>query len=107
VQLPADAVLYVDGQRMNMAAAIRTVITPVLEPEQNYFYTIKAEAYRDGKVVAESKRVSIKAGTTAHVNFSDMSMARADEPAKPARITVRAPEKAMLYVDGIPLPMDS
>ena len=101
VQLPADARLYVDGQVANLTSTPRTFVTPALQPGRDYYYTLRAEAVRDGQVVADSKRVIVRAGAEARVAFDNLvvPVARAAEPA-PARITVRLPADARLFVNG-------
>lgn len=80
VQVPADAVLYVDGTRSKQTAATRTIVTPQLPPGENYSYTLKVEATRDGQVVTESKRIVFQAGRTVQVDFGDLSTAKAKKP---------------------------
>jgi uncharacterized protein (TIGR03000 family) len=100
VQMPADARLYVDGQLANLTSNPRAFVTPSLTAGRDYYYTLRAEAVRDGEVVSESKRVIVRAGGEARVAFDDL-VARAPET-KPAaaRITVRLPVDAQLFVNG-------
>jgi uncharacterized protein (TIGR03000 family) len=74
VQLPADAKLYVDGQFADSGAAKRTFLTPALDPDADYYYTIKAEVVRDGKVVSDSKKVFVRAGKTSEVDFGTLGV---------------------------------
>ena len=101
VQLPRDANLYVEGQLVRLTDGQFT--TPVLQPGQNFVYTVKAEAVRGTLVVSEVKEVRVKAGETSRVGFSNLAT-----PApvlKPegiaSQITVRLPEKAKLYVNDV------
>jgi uncharacterized protein (TIGR03000 family) len=109
VQLPADARMTVDGQVADLTSATRSFITPALEMDRDYYYTIKAEADRNGRTLAQSKRVLLRAGQVSRVDFGDLTSAdavkvtREGTPA-PARITVRLPEKANLYVDDVLCP---
>jgi uncharacterized protein (TIGR03000 family) len=108
VRLPADAELYLDGKKSNLASATRKFVTPKLEPGQDYFYVINARAVRQGKAVAQTKRVILRAGQEARVDFGDLVAATAEAPAAaPAHITVRVPEDAQLYVDGVVCPLTS
>jgi uncharacterized protein (TIGR03000 family) len=71
VQVPIDARLYVDEQLVQTpASAQRTFMTPQLEPGPTYFYELKAEVTRDGKPIAQTKRIPVKAGQYLMVTFS-------------------------------------
>jgi uncharacterized protein (TIGR03000 family) len=107
--LPADAKLYADGQEIKVSGDKRTFLTPELTTGKDYFYILKAEMKRDGKDVAKSLRVVVRAGAVAEVNFGDLSDAAAAVPdeagAAPAKVTVTLPEDAKLYVDGVACPL--
>lgn len=98
VQLPDDARLYVDGKASRLTSSTRRLVTPALEPGQEYAYTLQAVAVRQGRVVQKTKRVTFRAGERTEVRFADLSQ-DADEQA-PARVAVRVPENARLFVDG-------
>ena len=109
VRLPADAKLFVDDQPIHLTSTTRTVVTPDLQAGQDYYYDVKAEVVRDGNVVADRKRVVLRAGQVSRVDFSGLGPV--EEPvvkkaeAKSARITVRLPESGRLFVDGVARPM--
>lgn len=105
VQLPADATLFVDDRPVTLSPTRRTVVTPVLEPGQDYYYVFRAAAVRDGTPVMDSKRVVIRAGAEALVDFSRLTSATVKAAGEPSSITVRLPENARLYVDGIFIPL--
>jgi len=107
VQLPADAKLYVDGQLAPLTSASRSFVTPDLQTGRDYYYTLKAEATRDGRTVAQSKKVVVRAGAVANVEFGDLRSTTVAEDAAPARITVKLPADAKLYVDGVACPLTS
>jgi uncharacterized protein (TIGR03000 family) len=73
VEVPADAKLFIDGHPMKTTAAVRAFNTPELEPGQLYYYEVKAEVMRDGKLVSQTKRVILKAGEVVRAGFSDMN----------------------------------
>jgi uncharacterized protein (TIGR03000 family) len=101
VQLPADARLYVDGQPVTLKSTARRIVTPRLENGQQYYYTLRAEATRDGKPVRAEKRVTFRAGDVARVNLDDLSGQTAEATAMaPAHLTVRVPSRAQLFVNG-------
>jgi uncharacterized protein (TIGR03000 family) len=96
VKVAPDARLFVDGDPVDIRAG-SSFVTPNLDPDREYFYVFKAEAVRDGKTITETKRVAFRAGETARVSFTDL----AAPPAAAARVTVRLPEDARLYVDDV------
>jgi uncharacterized protein (TIGR03000 family) len=72
VALPANAKLYVDDNLTKSTSSRRSFVTPELQPGQSYFYVLRAEVDRDGKTVAQSKKVTVRAGQTVETSFLDM-----------------------------------
>jgi uncharacterized protein (TIGR03000 family) len=72
VRLPADAQLTVDGSPTRSTEAVRTLISPPLQPGKAYQYTLRAEVTRDGKKVERKRDVTVRAGQESVVSF-DMS----------------------------------
>jgi uncharacterized protein (TIGR03000 family) len=95
VQLPADAKLYVEGQAVDLSTGNRKLVSPNLEPGRDYVYTVKAEAVRDGKTVSQTRQVRVRAGHLSQVDFGQL------EEAAAARLTVRMPVDAKLFVDDV------
>jgi uncharacterized protein (TIGR03000 family) len=102
VQAPLDARLTVNGQAMTRTAAEQTFTTPALEPGQLYSYVFQAEATRDGRAVTRTQRVTVRAGEESRVDFMDLS-----EGGSPARVRVKLPADADLFVDGVRVPLTS
>jgi uncharacterized protein (TIGR03000 family) len=69
VKLPADARLFVDDDPCPLTSAERSFDTPDLRPGVTYHYTIRVEVTRAGRAVAESKRVTVRAGRETVVEF--------------------------------------
>jgi uncharacterized protein (TIGR03000 family) len=69
VSLPADAKLTIDGQATSATSATRTFVTPELQPGMTYIYNLKAEVVADGKPVAVTKTVTVRAGEVTRVNL--------------------------------------
>jgi uncharacterized protein (TIGR03000 family) len=112
VKLPADAKLYVDGQEANLTSSTRSFTTPELLANQDYYYTIKTVAGRDGTAVMQSQRVKVRAGKVATVNFEASSAAHPvkaelEDSGAPARFKVRLPRQAKLYVNDVLCPAES
>src|SRR5581483_2315987 len=105
----------------------RRFVTPELPAGQEYTYRFRVEYERDGELVSVTKRVPVRAGSTATIEFVDLTAARpggpaatpvsnpvapaAEPPIAPATaappapasdratITVKLPPGATLYVD--------
>lgn len=76
VQLPVGAKLYVDDHLMRTPTGKRTFTTPRLDNGQAYYYILRAEVVRDGKVQREQKRVIIRAGDVVKATFDDLNAER-------------------------------
>jgi uncharacterized protein (TIGR03000 family) len=73
VLLPSQARLYIDGQLCPLTSDTRSFDTPALEPGRSYYYTLKATLQRDGRTVEMSKKVTVRAGKRAVVDFGDLT----------------------------------
>lgn len=72
VELPDDARLFVDDQRVQTPAGRRTFNTPALTPGQSYYYMVRMEVDINGKTHQETKQVIVRAGQTAEVAFPQL-----------------------------------
>jgi uncharacterized protein (TIGR03000 family) len=72
VELPADAKLTVDGRAMKTVSGRGVFTTPSLKKDELYYYELNVEVVRDGKPVAENRRVLVRAGEEVRANFKDM-----------------------------------
>jgi uncharacterized protein (TIGR03000 family) len=70
IKLPAQARLWVDQVPCPLEGTVRSFDTPVLQPGQRYFYTLRIEVERDGQRVEESRRVPFAAGQRVEVDFN-------------------------------------
>jgi uncharacterized protein (TIGR03000 family) len=69
VNLPADAVLIVDGQKTESVSGERVFQTPELPVGQDYHYVLEARVVRDGKAEVISQRVTVRGGEQANVRL--------------------------------------
>jgi uncharacterized protein (TIGR03000 family) len=67
VRLPADAKLFIDDQPTTSTSATRIFVSPPLPGNREYFYTLSAEAVRNGQTLRQTRIVPVRAGTTANV----------------------------------------
>ncbi len=100
---PANVQLSVEGRAIPRTANEETFRTPELEPGYSYTYTIKAQVVRGGKTVAYFKQVKVRAGETSSADFTKLM----NEGKDTARVTVKLPADARLYVDDVPCPLTS
>lgn len=75
VSLPAGAALFINDSPSQSTSAERSFITPALEPDRDYFYTLRAEWARDGDTLTATRRVTVRAGHETQVTL-DFSEAR-------------------------------
>jgi len=103
LKAPTDVRLSVEGQIIARTAAEETFRTPELEANASYTYTFKAEVVRAGKTVAFTKQVKVRAGQTSEADFTKLTTVGKDV----ARVTVKLPADARLYVDNVLCPLTS
>jgi uncharacterized protein (TIGR03000 family) len=70
VSLPADAKLTVDGEATTSTSDHRVFLSPSLPTGQAYHYTLTAEVVVDGRPVAVSKTVAVRAGEESHITLT-------------------------------------
>ena len=70
VKLPMDARLWVDNVNCPLTSDERSFKTPALTPGQQYYYTLRMEVEKDGRVVSENRRVFVAAGQQVNVDFN-------------------------------------
>jgi uncharacterized protein (TIGR03000 family) len=76
VNVPADARLTIDGEATTSTSAQRVFVSPVLNPGQEYHYTLKAEFQKDGKTVSVSKDIAVTAGNETRVSLDAEGLAK-------------------------------
>jgi len=69
VNVPADAVVWIEKQQMKQTGTDRVYETPDLPPGKTAIYSIRAKWTKDGKPVERYRVLGIKAGETAKINF--------------------------------------
>jgi uncharacterized protein (TIGR03000 family) len=103
VKAPTDVQLSVEDRILPRTAGEQTFHTPELTPGYVYTYTFKANVVREGRTVAYTKQVKVSAGQTLTADFSKWAAEGKDS----ARVTVKLPSDAQLYVDGVLCPLTS
>jgi len=103
LKAPTDVQLSVEGRAIPRTASEETFRTPELEPGSSYTYTFKARVLRNGKAITYIKQVKVRAGQISTADFTRLAKDGKDT----ARITVKLPADALLYVDGVLCPLKS
>ena len=70
VNLPSGAKLSIDGFVSSQSSATRYLVTPTLQPGQDYTYTLVAETVQNGQPVQQTQKITVRAGATTPVSFS-------------------------------------
>lgn len=69
VSLPADAQLTIDDAATTSTSANRVFATPSLENGREYYYTLKAQVTREGKVLTATQRVAVRSGEATRITL--------------------------------------
>jgi len=70
VTLPEDAALFVDSNpTATRNLSVREFVTPPLDPNREYTYTLTASAKRDQKETKVDKQIKVRAGQVTEVKF--------------------------------------
>jgi len=84
VDLPPDAKLFIDDRPMKTTSQHPIFATPNLEDGKTYYYEMRVEVVRDGKVLTDSKRVVFHAGDELRESFAALT------PAIPEKVAAGA-----------------
>lgn len=103
VKAPVGVELTVEDRTLPRTSTEETFRTPELEPGYTYTYNFTARVVRDGKTISYTKQTKVQAGHTSTVDFTKL----ATEGKDVARVTVKLPADARLYVDGVPCTLTS
>lgn len=93
VQVPAEAEVWLEGQKMRSVGAMRHFRSPPLNPSKEYAYHVRARWKIDDKPVEDARHVAIRAGATVLVDFNhlDPLVPRPSAPAPPPTPTPAKP----------------
>ena len=108
VRAPAGATVTVNGRQLDLVGTEQVFVTPNLTLGRRYSYVFTASAVRDGERVTLRKRVTVEAGREAIVDLRELRpLSQAEPVGDRARITVRLPADARLFVDNALCPLTS
>jgi uncharacterized protein (TIGR03000 family) len=69
VSLPAEAKLMFDDAPTTSASDLRVFTSPSLEPDKDFYYTLKGELTRGGQTFTTSMPVKVRAGQQTRVQL--------------------------------------
>ena len=88
VRLPADAKLTIDDAATASTSARRVFTSPDLPAGREFHYTLKAEWTRDGKPVAISRQIAVRAGEETDLTLeADAAVAAGEYAPRPRERT--------------------
>jgi uncharacterized protein (TIGR03000 family) len=71
IELPEDARLFVDGHAMRTKSSRRIFQTPELSVHSTYYYDLRIELERNGKLHVENQRIVVRPGSDVVASFRD------------------------------------
>lgn len=69
VHVPAQADIWLEGERMQQPGPDRRFVTPPLEIGEKYSYEVRARWTEDGKEIEQSKNVILRSGDWISIRF--------------------------------------
>lgn len=69
VSLPPDAKLLIDSTPVAAEGSMRRLVSPPIDPGQDYTYLLTGTIMRDGKEQKVEKRINVRAGQTTRVTL--------------------------------------
>jgi uncharacterized protein (TIGR03000 family) len=70
VNVPADARVYLQDQRMTLTGELRRFVTPALRAGEQRTYTMRVEVDRNGQTISRTTQVAYTAGQQVDVTVS-------------------------------------
>ena len=96
VDVPQDAIVYVNGYRTKSTGAHRRFMSAGLERGATYAFEVRAEVDRDGKAVRRTKVVTLAGGQRRNVAFGSFD---AEAPSV-TTVKLHVPEDAVVTLAG-------
>jgi len=62
LRLPADAAVWIEGQRMKQTGSVRQFVSPPLAADQTYHYDVRVAWRENGRDIATTRHLSVRAG---------------------------------------------
>jgi uncharacterized protein (TIGR03000 family) len=99
VQVPADAKVFVNGDRTSSTGEVRRFLSRGLEQGRSYEFVVRMSSEQGGAASEQTRVVTVTAGGQSNVSFA----ASAAKPVEPTTsLTLRVPSDARVYLAGNP-----
>lgn len=72
VEVPENAEVYIDGNKMKSTAGRRVFKTPAIEKGQDYYYNVRVVFDDNGKRVEDTQRVTVRGGEETAASFAHL-----------------------------------
>jgi uncharacterized protein (TIGR03000 family) len=69
VRVPPDAEVWFDDQKTTQTGGFRSFISPSLNPNEDFVYTIRARWTENGRPVEKTRKLHVHAGDRLFANF--------------------------------------
>jgi uncharacterized protein (TIGR03000 family) len=79
LRVPADATVWVDGNKTQQTGEARHFLSPPLTPGKNYTYQLRVRWTKDGKPLEQDRDIDVRAGS--HVRL-DLTRPQTDKKGK-------------------------
>jgi len=70
VRVPADAEVLFEGDKTSQKGSVRWFVSPPINPERRYTYEIKAKWMENGREVAKTRKIAVRAGERLSVDLT-------------------------------------
>jgi len=70
VRVPANAEVFFEGHKTAQTGTVRHFVSPSLDANQNYTYTVRAHWNENGQDIDRTKQVTVRAGQAETVDFT-------------------------------------
>jgi uncharacterized protein (TIGR03000 family) len=74
--VPADAVVWFDGDKTSQAGTAREFVSPPLTPGMEYAYEVRVRWMENGQPVDQTRTITVRAGSATAVDFTRLPPAR-------------------------------
>lgn len=105
LNVPEGAEIFINGKATTSTGTVRSYVTPPVEANRWYVFSVRAVIHRDGKAIEKTQEIRVEpnAPSTLAFNFPAPSPAKSlESPETPETlITVVAPENAKVLLAGV------
>ncbi|GBD35048.1 hypothetical protein HRbin36_00152 [bacterium HR36] len=92
VEVPAQATLWIEDQRMSQTGPVRSFQSPPLEPGKTYLYKIRLSwPGPNGQPITTEHEITVQAGQTQRIDFRPLAQSLGGPAAAPTTITPLTP----------------